>query len=86
MKCSTKYPVGTKIKYRPSGLCTNEDVGKCGVIVGYTDGGSVKIVLPNSYIAQEIYNDSSHYFTTHLESLEKLTQPGEQLLFSFMKE
>ena len=82
-----KYPTGTKIRYSPHGSHTyGEDKGKCGIIVGYNTDDIVKIVLPDSHIAKEIYGDSSHWFTTYVDCLEILAQKGEQLEFDFMKE
>ena len=83
-----KYPLNTKIRYRPkSHYDSTGDEGKIGKIVGYEHGGTVaRIVLPNSTIAQDIYGDSSHFFTTFMDNLEILPQKNEQLLFNFMNE
>ena len=77
-----KYPIGTKIRYKG---CVKEDVGKEGKIVGYT-GRSVWIVVPGSYLGEEIYQDSEHQWSTDIRSLEILSQKNQQLLFEFMNE
>ena len=79
-----KYPIGTKIKYIAN--LSPFDTGKCGWIVGYPVSGVVEIVIPDSRLALDIYDDSLHSWTTHIESIEILSKKNEQLLFEFMYE
>jgi len=76
-----KYPRGTRIKYRG---CVLQDVGKEGIIVGYTSWESVWIVVPGSHVALSTYGDSEHRWSTDRGSLEILAVKNEQLLFDFM--
>lgn len=77
-----KYPIGTQIRYKGR---AKKDVGKKGKIVGYT-GSSVWVVIPGSYLGEEVYQDSEHKWSTDIESLEILVIPNQQLLFAFMDE
>ena len=80
-----KYPIGTRIKYNG---CAKKDVGREGTIVRYEEAckGIVWIVIPNSYLALELYGNPEHEWSTHIEDLEILPQKNQQLLFSFMDE
>jgi len=80
-----KYPIGTRIRYNG---CALRDVGKEGTIVRYGVRclGIVWIVIPNSHLALELYGNSEHEWSTHIEDLEILVQKNEQLLFDFMNE
>lgn len=78
-----KYPIGTRIRYK--GIC-KADVGKEGRIVGLGKGNTIHIVVPGSYVALSIYNDSSHPWTTFVTDVEVLVRKNEQLLFDFMNE
>ena len=80
-----KYPIGTRIRYRG---CAKKDVGKEGTIVRYGEGCRriVWIVIPNSHLALELYGNSEHEWSTHIDDLEILMQKNEQLLFEFMNE
>jgi len=77
-----KYPIGTRIRY--IGFI-REDVGKIGKIVGYVNEDTVWIVVPNSYIALELYGYSEHKWSTWLTNVELLVIPNQQLEFDFMK-
>ena len=78
-----KYPIGTRIRYR--GMA-KEDIGKEGKIVGWVNPRIVRIVITDSYVALHCYNDSTHPWTTYIESVEILVRKNEQLLFDFMNE
>jgi len=80
---STKeYPIGTKIRYNG---CHRADVGKNGTIVGYVGYSVVRIVVPKSDLALELFGDSEHSWTTFTHDIEILPQGG-QLTFSFYKQ
>ncbi len=85
-----KYPIGTKIRYKPgNGACDGaiEDDGKLGEIVGFDYSEQPIIYLPES-------NNISSYNTIEIPaswscrwaSIELAPRIGEQLQFSFMSE
>ena len=78
-----KYPIGTRIRYKGS---AKEDVGKEGKIVGWESDDVIRIVVPGSILALDIYDDSSHSWTTYITDVEVLARKNEQLLFNFMNE
>ncbi len=84
-----KYPIGTKIRWTlPMRFANNlakRDIGKTGKIVGYDKGDCPFIFLPES-----IHKSSNSTqaipvsWWTSWNTVEILSQKGEQLLFSFM--
>ena len=78
-----KYPIGTRIRYK--GVYKG-DVDKEGRIVGWESDDVIRIVVSGSILALDIYNDSSHSWTTYITDVEVLARKNEQLLFDFMNE
>lgn len=76
-----KYPIGTRIRYK--GNC-KADVGKEGRIVGWESNDVIRIVVPNSRLALDIFDNSLHSWTTYITDVEVLVRKNEQLLFEFM--
>ena len=83
-----KYPIGTKIRY--IGLCaysSREDfTGMTGTIVGIVTGFPL-VYLPKAvHISEHSTIERPATIQTGWNRIERLTQKGEQLLFSFMEQ
>lgn len=85
-----KYPIGTKIKWTlPMRFANNlakKDVDKIGVIAGYDKRNCPHIFLPES--THKSSNSTQAIpisWWASWETVEILSQKGQQLLFAFME-
>lgn len=77
-----KYPIGTKIIYKPNTTSVNsearKDIGKQGTVIANL-GNQVKIHLPTSEKRNKTWQ-------TSWKNIKPILVKNQQLLFSFMEE
>lgn len=84
-----RYPIGTKIIYKPKCLAVSTaakaDIGKTGHITGYYNDRTVEIILNDSCMAKRSFREGGA-ITVGINNVEKVAAIGEQLEFDFVRQ